>query len=67
MRYAMLDVLRHPPAALAEVVRAHFKLRREPLLAQIKVWADETRGADSVYAGRLMDLRRELEVLMTAL
>ncbi len=31
----MLDMLRHPPAAFAEVVRAHFKLRRNALLQQL--------------------------------
>jgi hypothetical protein len=27
VRLAMLDVLKHPPAEWAEVVRAHFRLR----------------------------------------
>ncbi|GFR51568.1 hypothetical protein Agub_g13904, partial [Astrephomene gubernaculifera] len=67
VRYAMLDVLRHPPACLAEVVRGHFRLRREALLAQIKSWADEGRQHDSGHAGRLMDMRKELETLIAAL
>ncbi|GLI65397.1 hypothetical protein VaNZ11_008953 [Volvox africanus] len=67
VRYAMLDVLRHPPTALAEVVRTHFRLRRDALLTQIKIWADDARPADSAYAARMMDMRRDLETLIAAL
>ncbi|KAG2424400.1 hypothetical protein HXX76_014609 [Chlamydomonas incerta] len=66
IRYAMLDMLRHPPAAFAEVVRAHFRLRRGPLLDQIKAWADETAAFDAAAAGRMTDMRRELEALIAA-
>ncbi|GIM04217.1 hypothetical protein Vretimale_8765 [Volvox reticuliferus] len=67
VRYAMLDVLRHPPTALADVVRTHFRLRRDALLTQIKNWADDGRPADSAYATRMMDMRRDLETLIGAL
>ncbi|KXZ41741.1 hypothetical protein GPECTOR_299g811 [Gonium pectorale] len=67
VRYAMLDVLRHPPVSLAEVVRQHFRLRREPLLRQIDSWADEGQAHDAAHAGRLREMRRELAALMSAL
>ncbi|GIL55821.1 hypothetical protein Vafri_11171 [Volvox africanus] len=67
VRYAMLDVLRHPPTALADVVRTHFRLRRDALLTQIKTWADDARHADSAYTIRMMDMRQDLETLIAAL
>lgn len=40
VRWAMLDMLRSPPAAFALVVRRHFALRKAAILAEMATWLD---------------------------
>lgn len=50
VRYAMLEQLRKPRPEFAEVVRAHFSLRRAAILAECGDWA-----RSGSLSARLMD------------
>lgn len=38
IRYAMLDMLMHPPAGFEDIVRTHFRLNRSAVLKQCRQW-----------------------------
>eukprot|EP01024_Parvocaulis_polyphysoides_P073435 TRINITY_DN9450_c0_g2_i5.p1 TRINITY_DN9450_c0_g2~~TRINITY_DN9450_c0_g2_i5.p1 ORF type:complete len:357 (+),score=60.43 TRINITY_DN9450_c0_g2_i5:2-1072(+) len=40
MRFAILDMLKNPPAEFAEVIKLHYKLRKEYLLENCKKWVE---------------------------
>ena len=44
VQWAMLDMLRHPPVGFEEVVKAHFRVKKHLILAQVGAWA---RGEDA--------------------
>ena len=62
VRYAMIAPIRAPPKGLEAACRAHFRLQRKRLLAQVSAWA---RGAAS--AKHRAALRRLLGELRDAL
>ncbi|KAI6224535.1 UBC core domain-containing protein [Aphelenchoides fujianensis] len=43
IRWAMLEMLRKPPAAFVDVIRRHFWLKRDEICLQIQGWIRETR------------------------
>lgn len=80
-RFAMLDVLRHPPPAfvdgnlhcfcyqknfqrLVPVVRLHFTLQRERILAQLTQWhAESSESNKAKFARVLREISVELDLL----
>ena len=40
-RWAMLNALQHPTPGLEETIRMHFRLKKEHILKQCKVWLQE--------------------------
>eukprot|EP01026_Neomeris_dumetosa_P045120 TRINITY_DN3821_c0_g1_i2.p1 TRINITY_DN3821_c0_g1~~TRINITY_DN3821_c0_g1_i2.p1 ORF type:complete len:595 (-),score=63.73 TRINITY_DN3821_c0_g1_i2:461-2245(-) len=41
MRYAILDMLKNPPPEFSDVIKLHFKLRKQFLLEQCQKWVEE--------------------------
>jgi len=70
IRYAMIDLLRNPPAELEDVIKAHFRLRRQAILTTIKSWIDEASSpprSSQQHAQNLITLRDALQPLLSAL
>lgn len=44
VRWAMVETLRHPPKAFADVIRRHFWLKRDEICTQVQEWIDETKA-----------------------
>ncbi|KAI1710167.1 ubiquitin-conjugating enzyme domain-containing protein [Ditylenchus destructor] len=41
IRWAMIETLRHPPAAFKDVIKRHFSLKRDEIIRQVKKWIEE--------------------------
>eukprot|EP01122_Echinamoeba_exundans_P017354 TRINITY_DN911_c4_g1_i1.p1 TRINITY_DN911_c4_g1~~TRINITY_DN911_c4_g1_i1.p1 ORF type:complete len:3990 (-),score=695.43 TRINITY_DN911_c4_g1_i1:1688-12457(-) len=76
IRWAMIDMLQHPPAAFADVVRRHFSLKRGRIMRDVKAWLEEAKethkgsmfaAASTAYVDSLAkaieELRKELQQL----
>ena len=50
MRFAMRDMLRHPPAGFEGAVAAHFRLVRPLLVRQCARWLAECKSAQTKVA-----------------
>lgn len=61
IRHAMIGQLRTPPAEFADVVRAHFRLKRRQIRQQCAQWIADA-GSDTSHRGALSRLTSELEV-----
>lgn len=44
VRYAMLEMLKAPPAGFETVVRTHFKLNRDRILTMLDNWVEESKS-----------------------
>eukprot|EP01006_Ploeotia_vitrea_P038000 TRINITY_DN66192_c5_g1_i1.p2 TRINITY_DN66192_c5_g1~~TRINITY_DN66192_c5_g1_i1.p2 ORF type:complete len:589 (-),score=320.82 TRINITY_DN66192_c5_g1_i1:110-1876(-) len=53
IQWAMLDMIKNPPAAFSDVVKAHFFMRQDAILANVEQW----EAQDSQHANRLNQLR----------
>lgn len=40
IKWGMIDQLRSPPPYFADVIRSHFKLRGNHIIAKVKEWKD---------------------------
>ena len=40
----MIEMIRHPPKAFADVVHKHFWLKRDEIIAQVEEWIDRRGG-----------------------
>jgi SPRY domain len=47
VQWAMVDMLRNPPKGFEEVIKNHFELRREAVLAEMEQWVAEGKGNSS--------------------
>lgn len=41
VRWAILENLRNPPKAFENVIKRHFYLKKDEIMAQVKGWIDE--------------------------
>ncbi len=44
IRWAMNDMLEHPPQHFSEIVQTHFRMNRDLILRETQTWVDESRG-----------------------
>eukprot|EP00658_Telonema_sp_P-2_P002474 TRINITY_DN10934_c0_g2_i2.p1 TRINITY_DN10934_c0_g2~~TRINITY_DN10934_c0_g2_i2.p1 ORF type:complete len:101 (-),score=15.74 TRINITY_DN10934_c0_g2_i2:189-491(-) len=63
IRHAMVGMLEAPPAGMVEVVRAHFREKREHIAETVAGWAREAaeagrKGTESKLRGLLDDFNR---------
>lgn len=58
IKWAMIDQLQNPPAAFADVIKAHFRLRAPYILKQVSTWIDEAPA--SGHKTRLQELHIQL-------
>lgn len=67
MHWAMWQQLKSPPLGFEEVVRSHFRLRKEQVLATCQAWVIEAEtgrtGSTSRMKKFLGDIRSELAKL----
>ena len=56
MQYAMEEMLRNPPEGFEEVVKTHFKLKKEEIKERTQSW-----GSPKVRSGLLLALSGEFE------
>jgi baculoviral IAP repeat-containing protein 6 len=61
IRYAMIGHLKSPPVEFADVVRAHFKLKRPHIAHQCAQWLHDAKG-NTLHHDTLTTLARELNV-----
>ena len=59
-RFAMLEMLRSPPLGFEEVVRTHFRLRREFIKEQLASWVAESGKVGGQMAKVQEDILGEL-------
>eukprot|EP01126_Amoeba_proteus_P050395 TRINITY_DN5949_c0_g1_i1.p1 TRINITY_DN5949_c0_g1~~TRINITY_DN5949_c0_g1_i1.p1 ORF type:complete len:401 (-),score=111.36 TRINITY_DN5949_c0_g1_i1:41-1102(-) len=66
-KWAILDMLLHPPAGFEDVVKLHFKLRRKEVMADLTNWLklakDSQVGEEKNMKQLLLDIHRELQAL----
>lgn len=65
IKWAMVEILKHPPLGFEEVVNTHFKLKREFILKQTNEWMKE--AISSKTPGYLNKLQHAFEELKTEL
>ncbi|KHN86885.1 Baculoviral IAP repeat-containing protein 6 [Toxocara canis] len=70
VRWAMLEMIRHPPVAFRDVVMRHFWLKRDEIISQITEWIRETevqieeqRGTARTLQAHLASLKRHFTAL----
>lgn len=64
MHWAIWQMLKSPPQGFEEVVRAHFRLRKAPVLATCEAWASEASGEPQTRMRTFLDnIRGELAKL----
>jgi len=59
IKWAMIDQLQKPPAAFADVIKTHFRLRAPYILKQVSTWIDEAPA--SAHKTRLQELGIQLK------
>jgi hypothetical protein len=52
IQWAMIDVIRNPPQHFADIVRTHFRLHRETVLRETRVWLDEALPSSRAQFGK---------------
>ncbi|VDN82160.1 unnamed protein product [Brugia pahangi] len=70
VKWAMLEMMRHPPPAFADIVKKHFWLKRKEILSQVSKWIAEMeqlvkqqRGGGRSTHGHLASLKRHATAL----
>ncbi|VDK62166.1 unnamed protein product [Onchocerca ochengi] len=70
VKWAMLEMIRHPPPAFADIVKKHFWLKRKEILLQVSKWIAEMeqlvkqqRGSSRSIHGHLASLKRHAAAL----
>ena len=63
IQFAMLDMLRSPPEGFEDVVRTHFALRREHILATAQAWLDDATKSKAELTPVVEELRVQLAAL----
>uniref|UniRef100_A0A158Q7N3 UBIQUITIN_CONJUGAT_2 domain-containing protein n=1 Tax=Elaeophora elaphi TaxID=1147741 RepID=A0A158Q7N3_9BILA len=70
VKWAMLEMIRHPPPAFADIVKKHFWLKRKEILSQVSKWIAEMeqtvkqqRGSGRSIHGHLASLKRHAAAL----
>eukprot|EP00798_Chlamydomonas_sp_ICE-L_P023070 gene23070-30262_t len=61
IRYAMMDLLKHPPAEFADAIKNHFRLRRDYILKTTQMWVDEAHEFDKAHSEQLKAYRERLK------
>jgi len=51
VKYAMNEMLTHPPKEFEEVIRTHFLLNRENILKTVDKWVEESKSRTASYGG----------------
>ena len=67
MHWAIWQQLKSPPHGFQEAVRAHFRLRREPILATCEQWVTEAQAESSSVAGRMRTFLNNIKAEMAKL
>jgi hypothetical protein len=68
VRYAMVEMLRHPPPEFRDAIRTHFRLQRVEILAACDAWlATAVAGLDEDGAERRAARRADLPATVEAL
>lgn len=57
---AMVRMMRRPPEGFADVVKAHFSLRKAELLKQVEAWTRDLEDRESKHAARMRRALKEL-------
>lgn len=55
IKYAMLEQLRNPPRGFENVIRAHFYLKRDEIIKDVRKWIDEASVNEALYTGLVSD------------
>ncbi|PRP81914.1 baculoviral IAP repeat-containing protein 6 [Planoprotostelium fungivorum] len=64
LKWAMLHQLKNPPAGFEDVIRSHFKLKRESVLSEVEVWVKESPGGkQQQMRDQLEELKKEMDAL----
>uniref|UniRef100_A0A915PSQ5 UBC core domain-containing protein n=1 Tax=Setaria digitata TaxID=48799 RepID=A0A915PSQ5_9BILA len=70
VKWAMLEMIRHPPPAFADIVKKHFWLKRKEILSQVSRWINEMeqlvkqqRSSGRSIHGHLASLKRHAAAL----
>ena len=67
VRWAMVDILRNPPPGFEDVIRTHFRIKRNRIMRDVLKWLDESIASRSMHADRLAkqieELKEELQKL----
>jgi len=64
LRWAVLEQLESPPAGFEEIVRAHFRIKRELVRKQCGEWLEE---ADRAHKPRVQEVVKKIEARLAAL
>ena len=70
MQFAMLDHLEKPKSGFEDVIRVHFTLKRDEVLAQVEGWVSEAQkrgGSGLAHAEKLKVLLVKLAAKLAAL
>ncbi|VDK44650.1 unnamed protein product, partial [Anisakis simplex] len=74
VKWAMLEMIRHPPPAFRDVITRHFWLKRDEIIAQITEWIremtvqlEEQRGVARTLQAHLSSLKRHFTALQDEL
>lgn len=43
VRWAIIEMLRHPPKAFEEIIQRHFWIKRDEICKQVDIWINETQ------------------------
>jgi hypothetical protein len=67
IRFAIIDVLKHPRPGFEQVVTSHFRVLRPRILATVNRWVIESVPLGEAAQGRLRRAAAELRQLLSAL
>ena len=67
MHWAIWQQLKSPPAGFEDVVRAHFKHRRAPILEACEAWVREAEADRASSAGRMRTFLNNIKAEMDKL
>ena len=54
-KYAMLDQIRKPPKGFETVIRRHFYLKKEEIIADLGKWLKDAKKKEAIYSGLVLD------------
>ena len=67
MHWAIWQQLKSPPRGFEEVVRAHFRHRRAPILAACTAWVSDAEYDRASCAGRMRTFLQNIQAEMEKL